>query len=103
VDVPITFSMEDEYLPSIDVVSGAHLTVTPEAFSINENHILDLEEAFKQYMVTATPMKLLCRTDCIGLCPTCGQNLNNKNCSCLSTITDQRWSKLVKQGKRKEN
>ena len=54
VNFSITFTMEDEYLPSVDVVSGAHLPHTPDTFTINENHILDLEEAFNQYIVTAT-------------------------------------------------
>lgn len=103
VNLSVTFNMEDQYLPSVDVVSGAHLTVASDTFSINENHILDLEEAFKQYIVTAMPMKILCKTECSGLCPTCGQNLNNNKCSCLSPEIDPHWSKLVKQGKRKEN
>ena len=28
------------------------------------------------------PSRLLCREDCRGLCPVCGQNLNEKKCDC---------------------
>ena len=102
VDFPISFTMEDEYLPSIDITSGARLPETQDAFIINENHVLNLEDAFNQYIVTATPMKVLCRDDCAGLCSICGRNQNHDSCSCLSTIKDHRWSKLTTQGKRKE-
>ncbi len=95
---PLTLTFEEEYLPTIDIVTGAPLPPTEEAgaFTIDERHILDLTEAIQQYTVLNIPMKPLCREDCTGLCPTCGHNLNQGRCDCPSQNIDPRWSELTK-------
>jgi len=81
---PITLNIEEEYFPTIDMASGASLLVPdePDCFTINERHELNLTEAIRQCALLAIPMKPLCREDCAGLCPNCGQNLNLGPCSC---------------------
>ncbi len=95
---PLSLHIEDEYVPTIDVVSGLPLPVPdePGTFTIDEHHIIDLTEAIRQYAVLAVPMKPLCREDCAGLCQTCGKNLNQGTCDCLQRETDPRWSELMK-------
>ena len=76
---PLQLKFEEEYLPTVDVNSGAPLAIpddSPGAFTIDEHHILDLTDAVSQYAVMAIPMKPLCRRDCAGLCPSCGKNLH---------------------------
>ncbi|MCH7851543.1 MAG: DUF177 domain-containing protein [Candidatus Marinimicrobia bacterium] len=43
----------------------------------------------------AIPPKVLCRTDCRGLCPNCGADLNQGQCGCDNMEIDDRWSALV--------
>lgn len=43
---------------------------------------VDLSSEISQAVVLAMPMKPLCREQCKGLCPHCGQNLNTANCQC---------------------
>ncbi|MBM3157836.1 MAG: DUF177 domain-containing protein, partial [Chloroflexi bacterium] len=62
---------------------------------INENHILDLSEAIRQYTIMALPMKPVCREDCAGLCPHCGRNLNLGPCKCPPAPPDARWAPLL--------
>ena len=95
---PVAVNFEEEYFPVIDVVSGRSLSLPdePGCFTIDEHHILDLTEAVRQYALLALPMKLLCRQDCAGLCPTCGRNLNQGGCDCPPQGVDPRWSKLGK-------
>ncbi len=68
---PLTFTIEEEYFPVIEVNSGAPLSPPdePGSFIIDEHHILDLTEAIRQYALLAMPMKPLCREDCTGLSP----------------------------------
>lgn len=93
---PLALKIEEEYLPTTDIVSGASLSLTdePGCFTIDEHHILDLAEAIRQYALLAMPMKPLCRQDCAGLCPACGHNLNQGTCHCPSQQVDPRWAKL---------
>jgi uncharacterized protein len=95
---PLTLNFEEEYLPTVDVVSGAPLPLPEEAgiFTIDEHHILDLTEAIRQYNLMAIPMKPLCHDDCAGLCPNCGHNLNQGRCNCTATDMDHRWHELTK-------
>jgi uncharacterized protein len=98
----VAFTMEDEYYPEIDIHSGAHIKVEPDAFVIDHNHVLDLDEAIRQYIITATPTKLLCKFDCPGICPVCGHEFARGDCEHRNKIHDPRWEKLVK-AKKKES
>lgn len=42
------------------------------------------------------PFKLLCKDDCLGVCPTCGHNLNDGPCDCpeVEKPIDERMAKL---------
>jgi DUF177 domain-containing protein len=46
--------------------------------------------------VLALPPRILCRPDCAGLCPVCGESLNDADPGDHEhdTATDPRWSKL---------
>jgi len=81
---PLVFKMEEEFLPCLDANTGASLPVDEDcaAFVIDDHHIMDLDEAFRQYSLLAIPMKPLCQPDCAGLCSQCGANLNQGDCGC---------------------
>ena len=53
-----------------------------------------LEDALREQVLLAVPLKVICREDCKGLCPQCGKNLNEGDCSCAETVEDPRWSAL---------
>lgn len=41
---------------------------------------IDLDPIVREQVLLALPVTVLCREDCKGLCPTCGQDLNDKDC-----------------------
>lgn len=94
----LNLKFEEEYLPTVDVATGALLPPPEEAstFTIDEQHILDLTEAIRQYALLGIPMKPLCDKECAGICPNCGKNLNQGSCECPKEATDPRWSGLKK-------
>jgi len=53
-----------------------------------------LEDALREQVLLALPLKVTCRPDCKGLCPQCGQNLNQEQCSCTREVEDPRWAAL---------
>ncbi|MBV9574731.1 MAG: DUF177 domain-containing protein [Acidobacteriales bacterium] len=59
-----------------------------------EGEGLLLEDALREQVLLALPVKVICREDCKGLCPHCGQNLNGGQCSCAEPMEDPRWSAL---------
>jgi uncharacterized protein len=93
----VQFTFNEDYIPvtSVPSINSPESDIPDEKFYIDKNKIIDLTEVFRQYISLAEPMKLLCRPDCPGFCPICGQNLNEQQCSCLTKQIDTRWSKLV--------
>ncbi len=55
---------------------------------------LNLAPAVRENLLLALPLKEVCREDCKGLCPTCGQNLNEQPCECRPSVVDPRWARL---------
>lgn len=55
---------------------------------------LDLVAWSRDAVALALPDKILCRSDCAGLCPVCGKNLNNEPHTHDEERTDSRWSAL---------
>lgn len=95
---PVNLKIEEEYIPVIDVITGASLPPPeePGSFLIDEHHVIDLTDAVRQYALLAVPMKPLCHQDCAGICPGCGKNLNREVCQCPEEVIDPRWSELLK-------
>ncbi len=65
---PVEVDFEEEYFP----VDNIYDDFSPEynesgTFTIDDDQILDLTEAIRQYMFMSLPMKPLCSQDCIGL------------------------------------
>ena len=58
------------------------------------NPIIDLREEIHSALVLTLPIKTLCLPDCKGLCPVCGVNRNDEDCSCVPELRDNRWEKL---------
>ena len=94
--VPLEVSLEEVFAPTIDIFTGKSITPDEEdrALWIDEHHILDLSEVTRQGVLLAAPMSVTCREDCRGLCPHCGQNLNEGKCDC-EPEPDPRWGPLL--------
>jgi DUF177 domain-containing protein len=59
-----------------------------------EGEALDLRAWTRDALALARPAQLLCRPDCAGLCPVCGENLNEAPEHAHEREPDPRWAKL---------
>lgn len=96
VQTPIQVHFQEEFIPVVDRVSGAHISAAEaeDSFVIDADLMLDLGEAIRQYALMSSPSKPLCRPDCAGICPACGASLNEGPCSCQPP-DDERWRGLA--------
>lgn len=65
-----------------------------EGFILINGETADIGSSVEEAIFMAIPLCPLCREECQGLCPVCGQDKNTTNCSCQEDIIDPRWEKL---------
>ncbi|PWH13149.1 MAG: hypothetical protein DDG60_10690 [Anaerolineae bacterium] len=54
--------------------------ITDSGLLVPEDAHIDLQPLVRDFGLLEIPIKPLCKSDCKGLCPECGQNLNLQNC-----------------------
>jgi len=54
-----------------------------------------LEDVLREQVLLSLPVRTLCKPDCKGLCPRCGENRNSQACSCEEGPSDPRWEALA--------
>lgn len=59
-----------------------------------DGRTIDLDPIVREQVLLALPASVLCREDCKGLCPQCGQNLNEAECGCERKVVDPRLAVL---------
>ncbi len=56
--------------------------------------IMNLTDAVREDMILALPAKVLCREDCRGVCPRCGQDRNVGSCDCSLDREESPFARL---------
>jgi uncharacterized protein len=70
------------------------ITDAEAEISYYEGEGILLDDVVREQILLAVPLKLTCRDDCKGLCPHCGKNRNNEDCSCAVAMEEPRWAAL---------
>ena len=70
---PLSWDMTELYAFNAKSVSESGLTVPEDAQ-------IDLQPLIREYALLEVPIKPVCKPDCRGLCPVCGQDLNIRDC-----------------------
>lgn len=72
------------------------LELKPEELEISyyQGDFIDLAPIICEQIILQIPIKVLCSSDCRGLCQQCGTNLNVSSCNCRSDHLDSRMAVL---------
>jgi len=65
-----------------------------EEESYLDGYDLDVDLLVLHEILLKLPEKVLCKEDCKGLCPKCGQNLNEGECGCSKESIDPRMAAI---------
>jgi uncharacterized protein len=63
-------------------------SVTDSGLILPEDANVDLEPLVRDYLLIELPISPLCKSDCKGLCPVCGQNLNEVTTQHIHTVEE---------------
>jgi len=55
-------------------------SVTDSGLILPETAQIDLSPLIREYALLEIPISPICKPDCKGLCPICGENLNDRDC-----------------------
>lgn len=69
-------------------------SVTESGLFVPENGLLDLTPLIRDEMYLAIPISPICKPDCKGLCPVCGENQNETTCHHEEEAIDPRLTGL---------
>jgi len=96
VQTPLTGSFDLIFRPQEADADSGERAITPDETEIGyyEESGLSLEDVVREQVLLSLPSRTLCKEDCKGLCPRCGQNLNLESCNCNPTA-DPRWNALA--------
>jgi len=90
--------LEDAVL-ALPISAREYQATTPESDEMRtpylEDDRLDLSAWARDALALELPDKILCKTDCAGLCPVCGKDLNAEPHEHDEPQPDTRWSALA--------
>lgn len=94
---PLHMELEVVFQPSVAILTGEALPPPEDdsVYVIDGHHVIDLNEAVREQVLLNLPLRPLCRPDCAGLCPICGQNLNLGPCPGHGEDIDERLAGLA--------
>ena len=119
----VDFSLELEFKIESEFSSLCYKCGEPAVFNINlevnntidltgeivasfvDGKLFDLSEYVEEELILNMPSKIVCKEDCLGLCGSCGKNLNKGKCNCAHRIEEDvnnPFSELKKILKNKE-
>ena len=96
VPMPLKGNFDLIFRPQAADADPGERSITPDETEIGyyEESGLSLEDVVREQVLLSLPSRTLCKEDCKGLCPRCGQNLNIATCKC-DTTSDPRWNALA--------
>ena len=95
-DVTREFDLFYRSATSISKQEDVHLKLDDTEVGFFTGEGLFLADVLAEQVLLALPMKAICRSDCRGLCPQCGVNLNNEECRCEVHAADPRIAPLAR-------
>lgn len=84
----VEIELEECFRPAMDIAPGEQIS------PIDGNGYINLRPILRDLAIVSTPMQILCRPDCKGLCPRCGIDLNQEHCDCKLDDVDPRLAVL---------
>jgi len=90
VDLPLEFSFDRTVLSPEAITVDEDAEADDQTFM--EGYQLDVEAFVHDEIIVNWPVKILCKEDCKGVCPVCGQNRNERECGCDTFVPDPRMA-----------
>jgi uncharacterized protein len=97
VEIPLEAEYDLIFRPAAADLEAAERSITAQETEIGYylRDSLALEDVLREQVLLSLPVRTLCKPDCKGLCPRCGENRNSQACLCDEGPSDPRWQALA--------
>lgn len=98
VEFPVESDFDLAYRPMAEIAREEEVEVPGDELKVGfySGEGLALRDVVNEQVILTLPMKVICRPDCLGLCPRCGANRNIEHCGCSSEREDSPFTFLKK-------
>jgi len=97
VEIPLEADFDLIFRPAAADAEATERSITAPETEIGyyQGDSLLLEDVLREQVLLSLPVRTLCKPDCKGLCPRCGENRNSTACTCDEGPSDPRWEALA--------
>jgi uncharacterized protein len=96
---PLEGTFDLYYRPASELTREGEVEVEDADTEIGfyEGEGLELDDILRERILLALPMQRVCSEACKGICPVCGVNRNEKECSCSVNPAADRWGGALRK------
>lgn len=96
VEIPIARDFDLAYRSVKTIAREEEIEISEDELEVGFYHGegITLADVLTEQVILSMPMKVICRPDCLGLCPTCGVNRNREVCGCPPPEEDSPFASL---------
>ena len=98
-EIPVEVDFDLPYRPMKEIAREEEFKVSTDELKVGffSGEGVNLADVVREQVILSVPMKIVCRPDCLGLCPVCGANRNIEHCSCFTQHEDSPFAFLKKE------
>jgi uncharacterized protein len=96
VEIPVEHDFDLFYRPVKTIAREEEIEISEDELEVGfySGDGIALADVVTEQVILALPMKVVCRPDCLGLCPTCGADRNCEACRCSEPREDSPFASL---------
>jgi uncharacterized protein len=96
VKIPVSCDFDLFYRPMQRIAREEEIEVPTDEMEVGfySGDGIELADVATEQVILAVPMKVICNTECRGLCPVCGANRNVTHCDCAPPQPDSPFASL---------
>ena len=99
VEIPVDRTFDLFYRPLQSVAKEEEIEIPEDEMEVGfySGDGIELADVATEQVILSVPMKVICRDECRGLCPVCGENRNLRVCDCAPPQEDSPFASLKEE------
>ena len=99
VEVPVASDFDLYYRPIETIAKEEEIEIPEDEMEVGfySGDGIELADVATEQVILSVPMKVICNSECRGLCPVCGANRNLTHCGCSPQQHDSPFASLKEE------